>query len=130
MKKTPLILQLSAFLSLSLFNLTNASAGYLVIEIPNDAKPSEHTIVYQCNIGTNKERVEATYLNFNNIALVDLKWPNERIIGANVISATGAKYVGAQYVWWENKNEVAFYDLINDPKEEKPILCIEAKEVK
>ncbi|MCZ2327899.1 MliC family protein [Bartonella sp. F02] len=125
MKKTPLILQLSAFLSLSLFNLTNASAGSLVIEVSDHPQPTTQTISYQCGTGNHKEKVEATYLNANNIALVDFTWKNERVIGANVISATGAKYMGAQYIWWESKNEVTLYDLVNDPKEEKPILCVE-----
>ncbi|MDD9330930.1 MAG: MliC family protein, partial [Bartonella sp.] len=41
----------------------------------------------------------------------------------NVIAATGAKYAGAQYIWWEMNKEVTLYDLANDPEEKKPIIC-------
>ncbi|WP_156850576.1 MliC family protein [Bartonella refiksaydamii] len=130
MKKKFFNLQFLGVLSLSLFSSISAFAGSLVIEVPDDPEPTKETIVYQCNTGnteTKKERAEATYYNAGEIALVDLKWNGKRIIASNVIAASGAKYVGAQYIWWTKKDEATFYDLINDPKEEMPLNCVEEK---
>ncbi|EJF74625.1 MliC family protein [Bartonella alsatica] len=127
MRKTSFILRFFAALSLSFFGSVNAFAYSLVIEVPDDPEPTKETVVYQCNIKTKKERVEATYYNAGNIALVDLKWNGKQIIASNVIAASGAKYVGAEYIWWTQKDEVTFYDLINDPKQEMPLNCVEEK---
>ncbi|WP_455476124.1 MliC family protein [Bartonella sp. B17] len=128
MKKTSFILRFFTASSLSLFGSMSAFAGSLVIEVPDE--PTKETVAYQCNTGTGTERIEATYLNADNISLVDFKWKDDRIVGTNVIAASGTKYAGAQYVWWVSKNEATFYDLINDPEEKKPILCVEEKEQK
>ncbi|EJF76470.1 MliC family protein [Bartonella birtlesii] len=126
MKKT---LHILGFLvTSSLFSLSNTFAASLVIEVPDDPEPTKETIAYQCDIDTKKERVEATYLNAGNISLVDFKWKGKRIIGSRSMSASGAKFVGGQYVWWTTKNEAVFYDLISDPKEEKPIRCVEEEQ--
>ncbi|WP_375622083.1 MULTISPECIES: MliC family protein [unclassified Bartonella] len=127
MKKISFTKQFFITLSVLLLGSINALASSLVIEVPDDPEPTTETVSYQCDMGTSKEYVEATYYNAGNIALVDLKWNGKRIVGSNVISASGGKYVGGQYIWWITKNEAIFYDLINDPKEEKPIHCVEEK---
>ncbi|WP_375633929.1 MULTISPECIES: MliC family protein [unclassified Bartonella] len=127
MKKISFTKQFFITLSVFLLGSINALASSLVIEVPNDPEPTTETVSYQCDMGTSKEHVEATYHNAGNIALVDLKWNGKRIVGSNVIAASGGKYVGGQYIWWITKNEAIFYDLINDPKEEKPIHCVEEK---
>ncbi|AQX31484.1 MliC family protein [Bartonella schoenbuchensis] len=113
-----------------LFNKTNIFSSSLVIEVPSNSNPTKETVVYQCGTQTNRERIEVTYLNAGNISLVDFTWNGERIIGANVIAASGSKYAGAQYIWWTTKNEAILYDLINDPNEEKPIMCEEERNTK
>ncbi|EJF74626.1 MliC family protein [Bartonella alsatica] len=121
MKKTLHILGFWAASNLILFSSGNALAGSLILEIPEN--PETQTITYQCDTGTNKERVEATYFKTDNISLVDFKWKGDRVIAANVIAATGAKYAGAQYIWWEENKDVTLYDLAQDPEEKQPILC-------
>ncbi|WP_208435471.1 MliC family protein [Bartonella phoceensis] len=128
MKQTSFTLRFFAILSLLFFGSVSAFANSLIIEVPDDPVPTTETVVYQCDMGTSKEPFEATYHNANNISLVDLKWKGNRIIGSNVIAASGAKYVGGPYIWWTQRNEAIFYDLINDPKEEKPISCVEKKD--
>ncbi|MCZ2157842.1 MliC family protein [Bartonella sp. 220] len=130
MKKTFFNLQFFATLTLSLFSAMSAFASSLVIEVPDTPEPTIESIAYQCSIGTKKERVEATYYNTGDISLVDLKWNEKRIIAANVISASGAKYAGGEYIWWTKHNEASLYDLINDPKEEKPFHCVEEQDKK
>lgn len=123
MEKTFLILRFFATLSLLFFGSNSAFSGALVIDVPSDPQPTEQIIVYQCSSGTDKETIEATYLNAGNIELIDFRWKGERIIGSSVVSTSGKKYTGGQYIWWNNKDNVILYDLINDPKKEKPILC-------
>ncbi|WP_375626078.1 MULTISPECIES: MliC family protein [unclassified Bartonella] len=123
MKKTLHILGFFTALSLSIFSSNNSLAGSFIIEVPDNPEPKTETITYQCDTGTGKERVEAVYLNADNISLVDFKWNGDRVIAANVIAATGAKFAGAQYIWWEKNKEVMLYDLSQDPEEKKPILC-------
>ncbi|WP_144751755.1 MULTISPECIES: MliC family protein [Bartonella] len=125
MKTTSFTLRFSAVLSLLFFSSINALAGSLVIEVPDDPAPTTEIVSYKCDMGKDKESVEAIYYTAGNIALVDFKWKGKRIVGSNVIAASGAKYVSGQYVWWTAKNEALFYDLINDPKEENPIRCVE-----
>ncbi|AFR26921.1 hypothetical protein MF1_12760 [Bartonella quintana] len=123
MKKTLHILGFFSALNLSLFSLTNAFAGSLILEVPDNPEPTTQTIAYQCDTGKSKKHVEAVYLNADNISLVDFKWKGDRVIAANVIADTGVKYAGAQYIWWKTNNEVMLYDLAHDPEEKKPILC-------
>ncbi|PIT71133.1 MliC family protein [Bartonella tribocorum] len=121
MKKT---LQILGFLATSsLFSSGNGFAASLVIEVPDDPQPTTQTVTYQCAMGEHKERVEAIYHNAGDISLVDFKWKGDRVIAAHVIAASGEKYEGGQYVWWEKNKEVTLYDLMNDPEEKKPILC-------
>ncbi|MBB5073711.1 membrane-bound inhibitor of C-type lysozyme [Bartonella callosciuri] len=123
MKKTLHILGFLAASSLSLFSSDNALAGSLSFEVPDNPEPTTKIITYQCDTGISKERVEATYLKADNISLVDFKWQGDRVIAANVISSTGTKYAGANYIWWETNNEITLYDLAHDPEKKKPILC-------
>lgn len=116
MKKKFFNLQFLAVLSLSMFSSISAFAGSLVIEVPDDPEPTKETIVYQCSSETQKQRVEATYYNIGEIALVDLKWNGKRIIAANVIAASGAKFVGGEYVWWTKGNEASFYNTLTEDR--------------
>ncbi|WP_375624845.1 MULTISPECIES: MliC family protein [unclassified Bartonella] len=126
MKKTLFNLQFLAVLSLSLFGSMSAFAGSLVIEVPDDPEPKKETVVYQCSNETKKERVEATYYTTDDIALVDLKWNGNRIIASNVVSASGAKYVGGEYVWWTKGNEASFYNSLAEDHT-TPLTCVEEK---
>ncbi|WP_375615693.1 MliC family protein [Bartonella sp. AP58NXGY] len=125
MKKITFIVGFFAALSMPLFGSLNALAGSLVIEVPDDPEPTTEVATYQCDTGTSKERIEATYLNAGNISLVDFKWNGKRIIASRSISASGAKYMGGPYIWWTKGNEAILSDLINDPENKKPIQCVE-----
>lgn len=123
MKKTLHILGFLAASSLSFFSSSSVFAGSIILEVPDSPEPTTQTMTYQCDTEMGKERVEATYNNAENISLVDFKWKGDRVIAVNVIAASGAKYAGAQYIWWEKNKEVTLYDLANDPEEKKPITC-------
>ncbi|UTO28371.1 MliC family protein [Bartonella harrusi] len=123
MKKTLQLLGFFAALILSSFSSINAFAGSIIIEVPDTPEPKTQTIAYQCDTGTSKERVEAIYLDADNISLVDFRWKGDRVIAANVITNTGKKYEGAQYILWEVNNEVTLQDLAHDPEGKKLIHC-------
>ncbi|WP_019220988.1 MliC family protein [Bartonella senegalensis] len=125
MRKTLHILGFFAALNLSLFSASNTLAASLIIEVPEDVETTTQTIAYECKVGTHKKRVEAIYLNADNISLVDFIWNSDRVIATKIISNTGIKYAGGQYIWWKKNNEVTLYDLVQDPEEKKPILCID-----
>ncbi|WP_156850575.1 MliC family protein [Bartonella refiksaydamii] len=123
MRKTLHILGFLTASSLSLFSSGSTLAATLTLEVPDNPEPTTRTIAYQCDIGKSKERVEATYLNADNISLVDFKWKGDRVIAANVIADTGKKYEGAQYIWWEMNNEVTLHNRVHDPEGKKLIHC-------
>ncbi|WP_332065202.1 MliC family protein [Bartonella sp. CB189] len=125
MKKTSLILGFFAALNLSPLNLTPSFAASFILEVPDSPKPKTETLAYQCDSGTEKERIEATYLDAHNVSLVDFKWKNHRTIAANITTPRGTKYVGSHYTLWKTSNEIILYDLLHDPKEQNPLLCKE-----
>ncbi|MET3559475.1 membrane-bound inhibitor of C-type lysozyme [Bartonella japonica] len=130
MKKTSFTVRFFTTLSLLFLGSANTFAGSLLIEVPDTPEPTTETVTYQCDMGTNKDRVEVTYYNADGISLVDFKWKGKRVIGSNVIAASGAKYVGGPYIWWIKGDEAIFYDLLNDPERKEPILCVEEKSTK
>lgn len=95
------------------------SAPRLSIRITGSDSFSSQTIEYNCD-GKN---VAATYINADDIALVQLDFVDKTIVAANVIAASGAKYTGDRYSWWEHKDGVSLYNLMTDPEEQNPIIC-------
>ncbi|KEG21301.1 MliC family protein [Bartonella bacilliformis] len=129
MKKVLLILGSLAILGVLLFKQISVSAGSLIIEVPEDPNPTKTTVMYQCDTETDKEKIAATYLNASMISLVDFTWKGQRVIGANVIAASGVKFAGAQYIWWIKKDQAILYNLIDDPTEENPIRCEKIQDI-
>ncbi len=123
MKKALHILGFLTASSLSFFSSGNTFAASLIIEVPDSPEPTTRTVAYQCDTGKSQERVEAIYLNANNISLIDFKWKGDRVIAANVIADTGKRYEGAQYIWWEMNNEIKLHDRIRDPEGKELIRC-------
>ncbi|WP_409361283.1 MliC family protein [Bartonella heixiaziensis] len=126
MKKTLFNLRFLTVLSLSLFSSMSAFAGSLVIEVPDDQELIKGTIFYQCSNEKQKMRVEETYYSSHDIGLVDLKWNGNRIIASNVIAASGAKYVGGEYVWWTKGDEASFYNILTEDHETS-FTCVKEK---
>ncbi|EYS95529.1 MliC family protein [Bartonella bacilliformis] len=133
MKKVLLILgslAILAILGVLLFKQTGISVGSLIIEVPEDPNPTKTTVMYQCDTETDKEQISVTYLNADTISLVDFTWRGQRVIGANVIAASGVKFAGAQYIWWIKKDDAILYNLIDDPTEENPIRCEKTQDIR
>lgn len=47
-------------------------------------------------------------------------------MASNVVSASGAKYVGGEYVWWTKGNEASFYHTLTEDHA-MSLTCVEEK---
>jgi membrane-bound inhibitor of C-type lysozyme len=98
-----------------------ALATTVTIELPGDAQPETNRVVYACA----DRQVPVTYINTpdNQFAILDLG--DRTIVTVNVLSGSGARYVGRQYAWWSKGDNAQFTDLMQDPQ--KPIDCSTVK---
>lgn len=85
-----------------------AMADPLTIELPVAATAERSTTVYSCGEG---RKVTAEYVNAGDNALALVDTGEGAILMVNVISASGARYAGRQYVWWTKGDTADFYDL-------------------
>lgn len=56
--------------------------------------------------------VPVTYINAGGISLAIIEIGGDTVVASNVISGSGAKYAGAQYIWWEKADNADLYDLM------------------
>lgn len=96
------------------------SSGFAISVTGSDDFSSEK-VKYKCG----DQDVIATYINADDISLVQLDFSDKTIVAANVLAASGAKYAGDQFIWWEDQGEVSLYNIIDDPEQKKPIACVE-----
>ena len=98
-----------------------APATTVTIELPGDAQPETNRVVYACA----DRQVPVTYINTpdNQFAILDLG--DRTIVTVNVLSGSGARYVGRQYEWWSKGDNAQFTDLMQNPQ--KPIDCSTVK---
>ncbi|MBO1024413.1 MliC family protein [Ochrobactrum sp. SD129] len=100
---------------------SNASAGEITIQLPDDIDVTVNSVLYKCG----DQHVSATYYNAGDNSLVELEMEDNTVIAANVLSGSGAKYAGGIYVWWTKGETADLYNLMDDPEQEKPISCKE-----
>ncbi len=83
-----------------------AHADTLTIDLPGAAE--RQTVAYICGDGT---KATAEYINAGSNALAIVTLDGKTLLMANVLSGSGARYAGQQYVWWTKGNFADFYDL-------------------
>lgn len=92
----------------------------LTLRVP--AGPIERNAVrYDCG----GMAVDAEYVNAGAISLVTLTMGQEVVVAANVIAASGAKYMGGQYTWWTKGDRATLYDATKG-EDDKGVACREA----
>ena len=64
-------------------------------------------VAYKCT----DTLLDVTYVNAGPVSLVVFAFDGQPVVGANVLSASGARYAGAQYIWWNNGRDASLYDL-------------------
>jgi membrane-bound inhibitor of C-type lysozyme len=84
-----------------------APATTLSIDIP-DAEVTTESIVYRCG----EAEVTVDYINAGSVALAVLRMGDETVVASNVISGSGARYAGRQYVWWTKGDEALLQDVM------------------
>lgn len=66
--------------------------------------------------------VDADYVNAGAVSLVTLTMGQEVVVAANVLSASGAKYMGGQYTWWTKGDSATLYDAMAG-EDDKGVAC-------
>jgi membrane-bound inhibitor of C-type lysozyme len=85
-----------------------AAASAVTIELPGDAPVDRQTVAYACD---GDRKVTAEYVNAGANSLAIVKLGDETVLMVNVLSASGARYAGQQYIWWTKGNSADLYDL-------------------
>ncbi len=85
-----------------------ALADTLTLDLPGAASAERDTVAYSC---TGDRKVTAEYVNAadNGLAIVNLG--DKTVLMVSVLSGSGARYAGQQYIWWTKGNSADFYDL-------------------
>lgn len=83
-----------------------AFADTFTLELPGKAERS--TVTYSCE-GVPPVTVEYINAGANSLAIVNDG--NETMVMVGVLSGSGARYAGQQYIWWTKGDAADFYDL-------------------
>lgn len=91
-----------------------AIAVDLTIHLPGTATVSRKVVKYQCDstgskIGLPADAFPVEYINAGGNSLVVVPVSGKTMIFANVVAASGARYVAGQFTWWEAGGGVIFY---------------------
>ncbi|MBT1155665.1 MliC family protein [Aminobacter anthyllidis] len=84
-----------------------AMASTVTLELPGDAKVERNAVDYKCG----DQAVKAEYVNTGDNSLVVLTLGDQTVVAVTVLSASGAKYAGQNYVWWTKGDNADLYDL-------------------
>jgi membrane-bound inhibitor of C-type lysozyme len=91
----------------------------LVLELPGNAE--RNVVRYECD---GLEPFAVDYVNASPTFLAIVPIEGERLLFANVIAASGARYVTGQYEWWTSGSEATLTDL-TAPEGSEPLACLE-----
>jgi len=84
----------------------SATASDLTISLLGSDPITRHAVKFQCDghagaLGLPAGVFQVEYLNGNGNSLAVLPIKGHSLIFANVMSASGARYAAAQYIWWD-----------------------------
>ena len=99
-------------IALSLAALPAMAEDKVSLDLPEGT--TEISASYDCG----DFMLDARYINGGQIMLAELQWPDNHIIAAEVIAASGARYAAGPYVWWSKGDDGTLYDVTkgeNDP---------------
>jgi membrane-bound inhibitor of C-type lysozyme len=93
-------------------------AAEITFEVPDASEVQRQKAVYSCG----EKQVAAEYINAGSTSLALLKFDNEFVVACNVLSGSGARYAGRQYVWWTKGDHADLYDLMKG-EDAAPVSC-------
>lgn len=82
-----------------------AHADALTIELPGKVETT--AVTYVCA----EREIAVTYHNSDGVSLAVFDPGTGTVVASSVISASGARYAGGQYVWWTKGEGADLYDL-------------------
>src|SRR3954452_23300043 len=85
-----------------------ALAAEVKFDVPDAKDVQSEKAVYACG----KKTVKAQYINAGSTSLALLNLGNEFVVASNVLSGSGARYAGGQYIWWTKGDHADLYDLM------------------
>jgi membrane-bound inhibitor of C-type lysozyme len=98
--------KLLATLALCAFS-ESAFATTISFELPGSEPAETIAAQYDCK----GKKVSATYINAGSNSLAVLDLGGDIVVTVNVLSGSGARYAGQQYIWWTKGNEADLYDV-------------------
>lgn len=96
-------------------------AGEVTLDFPGEVEDT--TVTYACEAG---QMMEVRYINGGNASLVIFDWEGERYVASAAISASGVRYVGDRFVWWNKGEEATLYDELAGADAEPLATCTQA----
>ncbi|MCX8572216.1 MULTISPECIES: MliC family protein [Hyphomicrobiales] len=98
-----------SFTAIILAAVTSAAmASTVTLELPGSAPVERNSVSYKCG----DQAVKAEYVNAGDNSLVVLTLGDQTVVAVTVLSGSGAKYAGQQYVWWTKGDNADLYDLM------------------
>lgn len=90
--------------------------------VPGADEATSTKATYTCGDQT----VAVEYINAGSVSLALLTLKDEFVAAANVLSGSGAKYAGDQYIWWsKGQDEATLTNLMTDSQ--TPVDCTAKK---
>ncbi len=99
-----------------------ASAAGITIPVADGTSVEEISARYDCGDRT----IDVVYINAGSVSLAVLELDDGKVVAANVISGSGARYAGDRYIWWNKGNEATLYDLMDGGEDTPAASCTEA----
>lgn len=87
---------------------STAMASTVTLELPGDAPVERNAVDYKCG----DQAVKAEYVNTGDNSLAVLTLIDRTVVAVTVLSASGARYAGQNYVWWTKGDNADLYDLM------------------
>ena len=103
---------------------TMRSQASISFPVPGAEEITTQTLSYRCD--ETDTRLDVTYINAGSVSLALLSIKDQFVVAANVLSGSGAKYAGAQYIWWTKGETANLYDLMGG-EDAAPVDCAEVE---
>jgi membrane-bound inhibitor of C-type lysozyme len=85
-----------------------AMGAEVTFDVPDAVDVQTEDVAYACG----NTVVSAKYVNAGSTSLALLSLNGQFVVASNVLSGSGAKYAGRQYIWWTKGDDASLYDLM------------------
>lgn len=96
-----------------------ASAAAIEIPLPEGIEAETAETAYTCG----ERSINVSYINAGDISLALLAFEDKTVVASNVLSASGARYAGGQYIWWTKGDSADLYDLMEGGEDTPAASC-------